>query len=346
MAGGVFVKEGVVEQDAALGDGAVLRHQGALAQVGGAFVHGNHGGKGFLALLRHGLHCLAVFKADIEILNQLALVGQGLGGIDNALRQPSLGRDEALLRGNVGVEENSLEALFSAAAEPSLGHHAHGQVGAVVCPVVEAGNVEAIEVIAPSLQPGIVLLPGLHRVSIHPGGVKNRLPQFLHRLIPAQLRKQLLGPGHTGDGGNAPLLPVLPTLDIRAQNGVAHLPGLGNLIRPHTLQAVRIFGDEVNPAGQHLAVMLLPGSHPVLHLSHGGNALVAAVELLQRLIAPLHRHLFGLGLVGLIHHHGHKLRLVQVCIDNDLLSLLDIHAAADNQPGIFPQYCFFHRFSS
>ena len=203
---------------------------------------------------------------------------------------------------------------------------------------------EAIEVIAPSLQPGIVLLPGLHRVSIHPGGVKNRLPQLLHRLIPAQLREQLLGPSHAGDGGNAPLLPVLPPLDIGPQNGVAHLPGLGNLIRPHTLQAVRIFGDEVNPAGQHLAVMLLPGSHPVLHLSHGGNALVAAVELLQRLIAPLHRHLFGLGLVGLIHHHGHKLRLVQVCIDNDLLSLLDIHAAADNQPGIFPQYCFFHRF--
>ena len=203
---------------------------------------------------------------------------------------------------------------------------------------------EAVEVVAPGFQPGVVLLPGLHRIRVHPGGVENGLPQLLHRLIPAQLREQLLCPSHAGDGGNAPLLPVLPPLQIRLENGIAHLPGLGNLIRPHTFQAVRIFGDEVNPAGQHLAVMLLPGSHPILHLAHGGNTLVAAVELLEGLIVPLHRHLFGLGLVSLIHHHGHKFRLVQVCIDNDLLPLLDIHAAADNQPGIFPQYCFFHVF--
>ena len=51
----------------------------------------------------------------------------------------------------------------------------------------------------------------------------------------------------------------------------------------------------------------------------------------------------GLGLVGLLHHHLHKFRLVQIGINLQVLALLDIHAGADDELCIFTQNCFLHR---
>ena len=43
MAGSVFIEQGVVEQNAALADRAVLGNRSTLAQLCCAFIHGNHG---------------------------------------------------------------------------------------------------------------------------------------------------------------------------------------------------------------------------------------------------------------------------------------------------------------
>ena len=98
----------------------------------------------------------------------------------------------------------------------------------------------------------------------------------------------------------------------------------------------------MDAAGHHIHLVLILGLLPLLHGTHGGDGAIAGMDLGQGLIAPLHGDLFGLGLIGLLHHHPDKLRLVQVRIDDDLLALLNIDAAADDQAGIFPQYGFFH----
>ena len=59
------------------------------------------------------------------------------------------------------------------------------------------------------------------------------------------------------------------------------------------------------------------------------------MDLLQRLVVPLHLYASGFCLIGFFHHHLDKLRLIQIGINNNVLSLLNIDAAADNQFCIF-----------
>ena len=82
--------------------------------------------------------------------------------------------------------------------------------------------------------------------------------------------------------------------------------------------------------------MLLTGFLPLLNGAQRLQALIADGQLFQGLVGPFHNDLFRLGLVGFLNHHLNKLRLVKARIDHDLLSLLDIDAAADDQSGVFP----------
>ena len=67
VAGGIFVKQGVVEHDAAVSYRAVIRYKCALAEHGRALVHGDHGLERLLVFLGVHLNYLAVFKADREV---------------------------------------------------------------------------------------------------------------------------------------------------------------------------------------------------------------------------------------------------------------------------------------
>ena len=170
VASGVLIEQRVVEQQAALADGAGLRHQGALAQIGSAFVHGQHGLQQLFTYFSAGLHDLAVFKTHKEVLNKLAIITQGLGGVDDTLGLALHGRDEALLGGDVGVEGDALLADFLAAAELRLRDHAYSQVGAIVGGVMQGHDTQAVEVSAAIMQVGIMLFPSLDGVLIHARG--------------------------------------------------------------------------------------------------------------------------------------------------------------------------------
>ena len=179
-----------------------------------------------------------------------------------------------------------------------------------------------------------------------PGGKENGLPQLFHGGAGTHSGEYLFGPGLPGDGGNAPLIPVLPAVTVGLDDGIAHLAGFCFLLHVHALQAVRIVGFQIDPAGQHLTEMLLPCYLPLLHSAQRFQALIANGQLFQRLVRPLHNDLFCLGLVGFLNHHLNKFRLVETGKDHNLLPFLNIHAAADNQPGIFPQNSLFHRYGS
>ena len=342
VAGGVLVKEGVVEQQAGLADGAVVGHQGALAQVGAALVHGDELGEQVVVLVGVPLHRLALMEANPEAVDKLALVGQGLGGVDHALGPAPLGGDETLLGGDVGVEDDAPEAGLAAAAEMSLGDHAHGKLGAVGAVVMELLYAQAVEIFAAAAQVLIVGLPGGHGVVVHPGGGENGLPQLLHGLGGPQLREQLLGPRLAGDGGDAPLVLVLQLVPEGLDDGIPLLLGLGHLLLVDALQAVGIVGDEVDAAGNVVHIVLPAGQLIVSDGAQGGEAGVAVVELLEGLVVPVHHHLLGLAAVALLHHHGHELRLIQLGDDENLLARLHVDAAAGDEAGILTQNRLLH----
>mgnify|MGYP007121805428 CR=1 FL=1 len=125
MAAGVFIKEGVIKQQARLIDGGVEGDQSALAQIAAALVHGDELGQQVVVDLGVPLHRLTLVEADPETVDELPLIAQGLGGVDNALGHALHGGDEALLRGDIGIEEDALQLVSPPPQNCASGSHAH-----------------------------------------------------------------------------------------------------------------------------------------------------------------------------------------------------------------------------
>ena len=343
MAGGVLVEKRVVEQQPRLADGAVVGHQRTLAQIRAALVHGDELRQQVVVLLRVPLHRLALVEPDPEFVDQLSLIAQGLGGVDDALRLAPLGGDEALLRGDVGVKDDAPQAALAAAAEMRLRDHAHGEVCAGAALVAQLADVQAVEIVTPVVDVLVVARPVVLRVALQgAGGGQDRLPQLLHRLRSPQTGEQLLCPRLAGHGGDAPLVLILKLVAVGLDDGEFRLLALCQLLLIDALQTVGILGEQVDAAGDGVHIVLPAGQLVVLHLGERGQAAVADVELLQGLVVPVHHHLFRLALVALVHQHRHELRLIQIGGDKHLLPLLDVDAGTGDQPRIGAEQRFFH----
>ena len=225
-----------------------------------------------------------------------------------------------------------------------LGDHTHGEVGAGGAPVAQLKDVQAVQVVAAVVDVLVVGRPvGLGIALQRAGGGEDGLPQLLHRLRLAQAGEQLFCPGLTGDSCDAPLVPVLDLVAVGLDDGELGLLALGQLLLVDALQAVRVLGEQVDAAGNGVHIVLPAGQLVVLHSGEGSQAAVTDVELLQRLVVPVHHDLFGLTLIALVHQHGHKLRLVQVGGDEHLLPLLDVDAGAGDETGVGTENRLFHR---
>ena len=224
MAAGVLVEEGVVEEDAGLVDGGIPRHQGALPKVGASFVEPEDRLKHFLPDLRMGLDGLAFGEAEPELVDELAVVVEGLGGIDDALRLPLHRRSKAFLARNVGLEEGAGHRLLPAGEPADPGDEADGEVGAVPRDVVELAEMEAVEDLALGLEGGLVLLPVLDGIAVvGPCAVEDGLPEGVHRLALRLVREHFLRPGDRGGAGDCPLVAVLAGVDEVADEIIALL---------------------------------------------------------------------------------------------------------------------------
>ena len=342
MAGGILIKEGVVEQQLSVADGAVVGHESALAEVAAALIHSNELGQQIAVDLRIPFHGLALMEADPELVDELSLIAQRHGGVDDTLSLALLGGDEALLGGDVGVEGDALKALLAGTAEAAALHHAHGEIGARGGGVVELLDAEGVEVIAALVDFAVMLFPCGDGVVRHAGSIENILPQLFHGLRGAQLGEQLLGPSLTGDGGDTPLILILHGITHGLNDGEALLLRLCHLGLIDAAETVGVFGDDIQAAGQHIHIVLPAGQLIVLHLTQGGEAAVTVVELLQGLIVPVHHHFLGLAAVALLHHHGDELRLVKVSHNEHFLTRLDIDTHLRQQLGVLTQNGFFH----
>ena len=339
----VLVKECVVEQQPRLIDRALPRHERALAEIGRALVHGDELFQQLLVFLRVHLHGLAVLEADGEVFDQLAVVAQGLRGIDDALGLTAFGTDEALLGGQVRIEERTADGVLAAAAEMRFGDHADAQVGAVGGVILQRLDAEAVQVIAAGLEIVVVILPRADAVAaVHAAGVQDGFPELLDRAALRLAGEDLFRPRRAGHGGDAPLVAAFHLVAEGLDDLVAGLHAAGALGLIHAAQAVGILAHEIDPARKRFALMLQLGDLPRLEHGERLHAAVAHMQLLQRLVVPLDGDLPCPGAVALLDEHRHKLRLVELGNDDDALSLLHTHAGDGDQTRIRAENGFFH----
>ena len=346
MAAGVLIEQRVVEQQARLVDGRIERHERAFAEIPAALVHFDELRQKLVVFLGVPFDGLALMEADPEAAYQLALIAQRLRRVDDALSHAAHRGDEAFLGGDVGVEENALQARLSAAAELRLGDHADGEVGAVGGFVAQLADMQLVEIFAAVVQIPVVIFPRLDGIVGHAGGLQNGLPQLFHGLRRAQLREELLGPLFTRHSGDAPLIFVLDLVAVALDDGVLGLLGLCHLLLVHAAQAVGVLADEINAAGNGVDIVLPAGLFIVVERGQSLDGAVAHVQLRKRLIAPVDNDLLRLQLIALVDHHRDEFRLVKLGRDKDLLSLLDIRSGLGDQLCVFPQDCFFHKKAS
>ena len=289
------------------------------------------------------LHCLASLEADPEVLDQLTVVAQGLGGVHDAFGFAAHRRRVALFARDVGVERQTVDRGLLPAEEGPLRNHADGQIGAVVAFIVQLGDTEAVEVDAAVVKVLVVCLPrGYGIVAVGAGCGQDRVPQLSDGLVLSEARKDLLCPGLARDGGDAPLLFVFHLVIVRLHDRPATLVGFCDLALVHALQTVGVRRDDADCAGQSIHVVLQTGLFPFFHRAERFHSLVAHVELVKRLMAELHRHLSRSGLVAFVHEQLHELRLVELAVDDHVLPLLDVHAHAGDQARVIAKRFDFH----
>ena len=288
------------------------------------------------------LHGLAVFKADAEILDQLAFPAQRHAGHHQAFRLSLHRGNKAFLRGDVRIKEDLLQAGVPAALEFRFRDHAHRKVRSVSGGIVQFLNAQAVKVFAAGSQIRVVILPGLHRIIGYPAGEKDRFPHLFDGLVCCQAREHLLRPIRAGHSCNTPLVLVVHFIPVAFDQRIAHLLCLEHFILVNTLQAVRIIGIQVDPAGQFLHIVFPAGFLVVRQAAQGFHVTVFHMDLLQGRVVKIHHDPAGSQLVAFLHQHLHEFRLVQPRVDKDFLSLLHVRAAFSDQPGIFPQYGFLH----
>ena len=113
-----------------------------------------------------------------------------------------------------------------------------GEIRAQAVGVVEALQVQGVELVHPILQRRQVMPPALHgpAVAVDPDGGKDGVPELGHRRVRLQTRKGLLGPGGDGHAGHAPGEAVghLQAVEL-LQGGVGAPLAADNAVRGHAL---------------------------------------------------------------------------------------------------------------
>ena len=210
VAGGVFVKQRVIEQHAAAVDGAGRRDERDLADAVGVLVGGQQFGQQGGVFLGPVLDDFAVLKGDVPALDELPVVGVGFGAVDDAVDAGTVRRAKYFLGRDVGDELDATLRLAGRALPGGVLRQADGQVGAVAAGDVHAVEVPGVELVAAGRRFGDMFTPGGDGVA---GGdaadVKNHFPQFFHRFLDGQVGEHLGRPAGGRHRDDAPLHAVV-----------------------------------------------------------------------------------------------------------------------------------------
>ena len=196
MAGGVLVKERVVEQEALVGNGAVVRNKRDLAEIRGALVHGDGGSEELLAPVGAAVNDPAVPDRKADAVDDVSVVHERHRGADRAVDAGFERSGEDLLRGHVG--DKALPGrTHGAAGRPQVRfRQLDRKVGAEGIGVVQGLEVQGVERVPAPLKRRQMLLPAFDRpaVAADAHGGKDRVPELRLRVVRIQSGKDLLRP--------------------------------------------------------------------------------------------------------------------------------------------------------
>ena len=302
MAGGVFVEQGVIEQNTAAVDGAGRGHQCNLADAVGVFIGGKQLGQQLGVLLSAMLHDLAVLEGDMPALDQLAVVSVGLGAVDAAVNAVAVGCAEHLLGGDIGDELDAALRLAGRALPGGVLSQTHSQVGAVSARHANTVEVQLIHPVAASLGAGNMLFPcGYGVTGRYAADIKNQRPQLLNGLLKRQVREHLGSPARGGHGGHTPLHAVVHRVGLpRLHKGAAGEVDAVQLAGIQPGQRLGVFGMD----GQRAAAVRVLGIVEVaaqLVGFHGAQVALSGhfhLQAGQLVILPADHNGLGTGLIA------------------------------------------------
>ena len=240
MAAGVFVEQGVIEEEARFVDGGIEGNERALAQIRRPLVHREDLAQQRLSPRRPAFDRLSPFKAQPEIFDELAAERERLDRVHGALRTAAHGGGEHLFGGDVGVEILAAHRALFAGDELRLGDEAHAQAGAVGAAVFQRFEVQGVDLVALFAQGAVVPHPIGQRVfAVGAAHLQDELPQVLHRRAGAVEREQLFCPADGGHRRHAPLVAVDHGVAVLLGDGRARHLGKGQLFAVRPLHCVR-----------------------------------------------------------------------------------------------------------
>ena len=343
VAGGVLVKQGVVEQNARVADGGVIGHQGHLPQVGGALVHGDGVFQHLFPLFRVDVHDLPAPEVQIEVPHQVAVQGQGQGGVHPALHPVPPGGGEDLLRGHVGHELHPGGGGLAASHPHVPFRQGDGQVGAQGVGIAQGLEVVVVEDPGPAGGGLHMGPPPLHSLAV-PGDAahgEDGLPQRVDGVLPLFVREHLLRPGPGGVGADGPL-------EAAGAHGVEIGPGgLGAGALPvldahgvHPLEHLRVRADD-GQGGRALGQQ--PVEFSLLIVGEFGKHRPVRLQIAlagDEVVRPLHQHVPGAAIQGGSHAQPGQGSAFHRGGDAGGLPGLEVHAHLHQQMGVFVELCF------
>ena len=351
MAGGVLIEEGAVEQRAAAVDGAGRRHQRHFADAPCALVGVQKLTQKLRALVGTVLHDPAILEGDMEALDELAVEDVGFRAVDDAVHLVLVGGGEDLFGGDVGQEDHALFADAGGALPGGLVGDAHGQVGAVAALEVDALEVEGVHLVlqaGQTVEVGFPLADGV--AARHAADVEDELPELLDGRSLVQLREHLLRPGGAGHGGDGPLDAVVHgVLPPRSHELALRSVHTADLRAVQTGVDLGVVGKDVEDADAALALGVVKVAAQLIRFEVGQGFLAAQLHPAagDLVVAPVHQHVTGAGLVGTAHAQTGQRGGLEAAVDDEGLARLGVDAHTDDKVGIFFQKKskVFHRIS-
>ena len=148
----------------------------------------------------------AVLDDKVEVFNDVAVVHERQGCVNDAVNAVSERGGEDLLRRHIGDERKACAAgVVAAGPDVRL-----GKLDVETCAegvlVIERGEVKIVELCDAAFEQRHMLMPARDRVTLaaDADGGEDRVPELVHRLLLGKLGEDLLRPARNGDGRDTP----------------------------------------------------------------------------------------------------------------------------------------------
>ena len=297
------------------------------------------------------LHDPAILEGDMEALDELAVEDVGFRAVDDAVHLVLVGGGEDLFGGDVGQEDHALFTDAGGTLPGGLVGDTDGQIRAVAALEVDALEVEGVHLVlqaGQTVEVGFPLADGV--AARHAADVEDELPELLDGRSLVQLREHLLRPGGAGHGGDGPLDAVVHgVLPPRSHELALRSVHTADLRAVQTGVDLGVVGKDVEDADAALALGVVKVAAQLIRFEVGQGFLAAQLHPAagDLVVAPVHQHVTGAGLVGTAHAQTGQRGGLEAAVDDEGLARLGVDAHTDDKVGIFFQKKskVFHRIS-